>query len=217
MPSQTLRPAAEAARTESGQPTSRCCRERVRRPRLFRGLRTTGSRVMPAIAERLTCRRIPSRGDQNPFRNHRGRQWPMLGIRPNSASSTTHDRALRLSPDEVRPWLRSVTGSSTLPEQNPQSVLLFVHNVRSTKLRVEVSEGPRPSRAAGCSRRCSREHPMAILTDTRHLHPREAVQALTQAVVEACGGELRDDATVLCVDWHGGPTGERDASSGADR
>jgi len=55
-----------------------------------------------------------------------------------------------------------------------------------------------------------------ILTQTRHLHPREAVQALTQAVVEACGGELRDDATVLCLDWHGGPTGERDASSGAD-
>src|SRR4051794_9740953 len=58
---------------------------------------------------------------------------------------------------------------------------------------------------------------MAILTDTRHLHPREAVQALTQAVVTACGGDPRDDATVLCVDWHGGPTGERDASSGADR
>ena len=58
---------------------------------------------------------------------------------------------------------------------------------------------------------------MKILTETRHLHPREAVQELTQAVVKACGGELRDDATVLCVDWHGGPTGERDASSGADR
>ena len=58
---------------------------------------------------------------------------------------------------------------------------------------------------------------MEFLTETRHLHPREAVQALTQAVVKACGGELRDDATVLCVDWHGGPTGERDARSGADQ
>jgi hypothetical protein len=58
---------------------------------------------------------------------------------------------------------------------------------------------------------------MEILTETRHLHPREAVQALTRAVVKACGGELRDDATVLCVDWHGGPTGQRDASSGADQ
>ena len=56
-----------------------------------------------------------------------------------------------------------------------------------------------------------------VLTQTRHLHAREAVQALTQAVVEACGGLLRDDATVLCIDWHGGPVGERDAGSGADR
>ncbi|HEY6960865.1 MAG TPA: PP2C family protein-serine/threonine phosphatase [Gaiellaceae bacterium] len=56
-----------------------------------------------------------------------------------------------------------------------------------------------------------------ILTGTRDLHPREAVQVLTQAVVKACGGELRDDATVLCLDWHGGPTGTRDSSSGADR
>jgi serine phosphatase RsbU (regulator of sigma subunit) len=56
-----------------------------------------------------------------------------------------------------------------------------------------------------------------VLTQTRALHAREAVQALTQAVVDACGGVLRDDATVLCLDWHGGPTGERDASAGADR
>lgn len=55
-----------------------------------------------------------------------------------------------------------------------------------------------------------------ILVRTRHLHPREAVQALTQAVVKACGGELRDDATVLCLDWHGGLPGERDTNSGAD-
>lgn len=58
---------------------------------------------------------------------------------------------------------------------------------------------------------------MELLTQTRHLHAREAVQALTRAVVEACGGLLRDDATVLCVDWHGGPVGERDATAGADR
>lgn len=56
-----------------------------------------------------------------------------------------------------------------------------------------------------------------ILMETRRLHPREAVQALTQTVVKACGGELRDDATVLCLDWHGGPTGQRDTSSGADQ
>jgi len=44
----------------------------------------------------------------------------------------------------------------------------------------------------------------SMIADTRRLHPREAVQALTRAVVAASGGQLRDDATVLCLDWHGG-------------
>jgi serine phosphatase RsbU (regulator of sigma subunit) len=57
----------------------------------------------------------------------------------------------------------------------------------------------------------------STLEASRHLHPREAVQELTRAVVSACGGELRDDATVLCLDWHGGPRSVRDASAGADR
>jgi hypothetical protein len=43
------------------------------------------------------------------------------------------------------------------------------------------------------------------------------VQDLTRAVVGACGGELRDDATVLCLDWHGGPPRLREATAGADR
>lgn len=55
----------------------------------------------------------------------------------------------------------------------------------------------------------------SILADTRELHPREAVQELTRAVVGACGGDLRDDATVMCLDWHGS-TAERHASAGAD-
>ena len=57
----------------------------------------------------------------------------------------------------------------------------------------------------------------AMLLAGRSLHPREAVQDLTRVVVQACGGELRDDATVLCFDWHGGPARDRDASAGADR
>lgn len=43
----------------------------------------------------------------------------------------------------------------------------------------------------------------SILTASRGLHPREAVQDLTRAVVDACGGHLRDNATVL---WRGWPT-----------
>ena len=42
-----------------------------------------------------------------------------------------------------------------------------------------------------------------------HLHPREAIQYLTHAVLDAVDGELRDDATSLCLDWHGGVQGER--------
>ena len=57
----------------------------------------------------------------------------------------------------------------------------------------------------------------AILTESRNMHAREAVQHLTQAVLQASGGQLRDDATALCLDWHGGPPRDRDATSGANR
>ena len=57
----------------------------------------------------------------------------------------------------------------------------------------------------------------SVLLAGRHLHPREAVQEVTRAIVDACGGQLSDDATVLCFDWHGGEVRERDASAGADR
>lgn len=43
----------------------------------------------------------------------------------------------------------------------------------------------------------------SVLLARRSDHPRELVQELTRAVVRACGGELEDDATVLCFDWHG--------------
>lgn len=57
----------------------------------------------------------------------------------------------------------------------------------------------------------------SVMRDCRHLHAREAVQELTSVVVTACGGDLRDDATVLCLDWHGGPPRDRDSSAGTDR
>ena len=53
----------------------------------------------------------------------------------------------------------------------------------------------------------------AILTASTDMHAREAVQHLTQAVLQASGGQLRDDATALCLDWHGGPPRDRDATS----
>jgi serine phosphatase RsbU (regulator of sigma subunit) len=56
----------------------------------------------------------------------------------------------------------------------------------------------------------------AVLAAGRELHPREAVQHLSQVILDATDGQLRDDATVLCFDWHGGPSHQRTTNSGAD-
>ncbi|RFU36468.1 serine/threonine-protein phosphatase [Actinomadura logoneensis] len=56
----------------------------------------------------------------------------------------------------------------------------------------------------------------ALMCETESEHPREVVQALTGAVDEASGGRLQDDATLVCLDWHG-PTPEgRNAEAGSD-
>jgi serine phosphatase RsbU (regulator of sigma subunit) len=39
-----------------------------------------------------------------------------------------------------------------------------------------------------------------LLLASAHLHPREAIQFLTHAVLDAVDGDLRDDATSLCLD-----------------
>jgi serine phosphatase RsbU (regulator of sigma subunit) len=56
----------------------------------------------------------------------------------------------------------------------------------------------------------------SMVADGAEMHAREAVQHLTQAILEAAGGELKDDATALCFDWHGGSARERTSNSGAD-
>ncbi|WP_329293048.1 PP2C family protein-serine/threonine phosphatase [Streptomyces sp. NBC_01455] len=55
-----------------------------------------------------------------------------------------------------------------------------------------------------------------LIVRTRALHPREAARALIAAVVEANHGHLQDDATVMCLDWHGIGHSHRDADTGAD-
>jgi hypothetical protein len=57
---------------------------------------------------------------------------------------------------------------------------------------------------------------VALLELTRDLHPREAAATLTSAVRDAAGGTLADDATVMCLDWHGPQQTLRHVSSGAD-
>ncbi|MER7930792.1 MULTISPECIES: PP2C family protein-serine/threonine phosphatase [unclassified Streptomyces] len=54
------------------------------------------------------------------------------------------------------------------------------------------------------------------IVGTRDLHPREAARALIGAVLEAAGGHLTDDATVICLDWHGTDTSRRTADTGAN-
>ena len=51
---------------------------------------------------------------------------------------------------------------------------------------------------------------------TRDLHPREVVRALADSALAAAGHALQDDATVLCLDWHGHHGESRDSRSGAD-
>src|SRR5215216_6768983 len=56
----------------------------------------------------------------------------------------------------------------------------------------------------------------ALLLAGAAMHPREAVQQVVQTILEAAGGELKDDAAAMCLDWHGGPPRERTSNSGAD-
>jgi serine phosphatase RsbU (regulator of sigma subunit) len=55
------------------------------------------------------------------------------------------------------------------------------------------------------------------LASTGELHPRELVHELGEAVLRATGGDLRDDATLLCLDWYGGPPRRRVSDSGSGR
>lgn len=53
------------------------------------------------------------------------------------------------------------------------------------------------------------------ITQLADLHPREFVRRLCGEVREAAGGELADDATILCFDWHDEPGAERHSRSGS--
>jgi len=57
----------------------------------------------------------------------------------------------------------------------------------------------------------------ATLGQTRDLHPREVVHELGAAVLRVTNGDLRDDATVLVLDWYGGPLRRRESACGASQ
>ncbi|AYG78455.1 Phosphoserine phosphatase RsbU [Streptomyces hundungensis] len=55
-----------------------------------------------------------------------------------------------------------------------------------------------------------------LIVRTQALHPREAARTLIGAIVDAGDGHLDDDATVMCLDWHGIRHVQRAAATGAD-
>ncbi|MER7682324.1 PP2C family protein-serine/threonine phosphatase [Streptomyces sp. NPDC096934] len=55
-----------------------------------------------------------------------------------------------------------------------------------------------------------------LIHATADEHPREVVRTLTTAITDACQGHLSDDATVICLDWHGPHPAGRHTSAGAD-
>ncbi|MGC4856327.1 PP2C family protein-serine/threonine phosphatase [Micromonospora sp. DT4] len=57
---------------------------------------------------------------------------------------------------------------------------------------------------------------VAALRKIAHLHPREAVRALSDAVLATAGPVLADDATLLIIDWYDGGHGPRRSAAGAD-
>jgi serine phosphatase RsbU (regulator of sigma subunit) len=57
----------------------------------------------------------------------------------------------------------------------------------------------------------------AALAGSANLHPREVVHELGAAALRATGGDLRDDATMVCLDWYGGPQRGRTTEYGADQ
>lgn len=56
----------------------------------------------------------------------------------------------------------------------------------------------------------------AALADSAALHPREVVHELGAAVLRATADDLKDDATMVCLDWYGGPPRDRRTEHGAD-
>lgn len=84
-----------------------------------------------------------------------------------------------------------------------------------------AQRAPRRRRAGGsgapCQRNAASVDIRALMVEGAEMHPREAVQHVVLARLKASDGELKDDATAMCVDWHGGPPRERETDSGADR
>jgi molybdopterin converting factor small subunit len=56
----------------------------------------------------------------------------------------------------------------------------------------------------------------ALIEQTCDLHPREAARTMIAQVIASNDGHLQDDATIMCLDWHGVGQSRRNADTGAD-
>lgn len=65
-------------------------------------------------------------------------------------------------------------------------------------------------------RRAAKLNLEAVVTQSADMHPREAVQHIIRAVLELTDGKLQDDATIMCLDWHGGPPRSRISDAGTN-
>jgi len=65
-------------------------------------------------------------------------------------------------------------------------------------------------------RKAASIHLPTAIRETSALHPREVVRALADSALAAAGHSLQDDATVLCLDWHGTHDEDRASVSGAE-
>ncbi|MEU1055005.1 PP2C family protein-serine/threonine phosphatase [Streptomyces sp. NPDC005876] len=107
--------------------------------------------------------------------------------------------------------VREITPLIDLPFgfQVPHTYRVQSLNLRPGDRLVMLTDGMLERRAGSVDLR-------ALIVRTRALHPREAARTLVAAVVDANQGHLEDDATVMCLDWHGLDRAGRDAATGAD-
>ena len=176
-------------------------------------------------------RRAP--GDRS---RRRAAQRPPRGRRAGRAGAPGQRRARRprrteaaSSPGRSRASTCAPATATIVNAGHPLPLRLRDGRVETVALRADPPFGivreprvPGPAAAAGAGRppdvphrrharaqRRQRRHRALMVASGADMHPREAVQHLIQALLEATGGELNDDATAMCLDWHGGPPGAR--------
>jgi serine phosphatase RsbU (regulator of sigma subunit) len=117
----------------------------------------------------------------------------------------------------VAPYLARGTGVTALELPADLPFGMFP-DTRYRSTRVNLSQGDRLVLVTDgmLERRLGAVDLLEVIADNRELHPRELVRALADSALDATGHQLSDDATILCLDWHGNHDRERSVVDGAD-